>query len=144
MQAALDFAEVTLKAGETTSAAGAVIGARSGIISAAIRDPLHADHAEIRRIIPEKMRAISESGVAVLEEWWALARDVGDYMAYVAGAMTSGRPPVPGDVLELAERTSTHAARLAASAVGAASVALAPFHEKTTANARRLARSVRA
>jgi hypothetical protein len=140
MQAALDLAEVTLKAGETTCAAGAVIGARYGIISAALRDPLHADHAELGRIIPEKMRAISESGVAILEEWWAVAAEAGDYIAYLGRAMAAG----PNDVFELADRTSAHSARLASSVIGVASGALAPFHEKTTSNARRLARLGRA
>jgi len=143
MQAALDLAEVTVKAGETISAAGAVIAARFGIMSAALRDPLNADHAELGRMLPEKMRAFAESGAAVIEEWWALNRDVWAYARYLARATTTGRAPSASAVLEFVERTSAHGARLASSAIDAATVALAPLHQKATSNARRLARRKR-
>jgi len=140
MEAALDLADVILKAGEMTTAAGAVIGTRVWMIAAAQQDPLNADHAELGRMLPEKVQAFSEAGAAVVEEWSALSRDVGDYMLYLGRAMTTGRPPLPSDVLELAARTSAHGARVASSAIGAASVALAPLHKRATSNARRLIR----
>lgn len=144
MQAAFDLVEVSLKAGEMTVAAGAVIGARMGVIAAAQNDPLNADHAELGRMISEKTRAFSESGAAVVKEYWSLQRDVGDYVLYLGRAMMAGRLPLPSELVELAERTSLHATRLATSAVGAAGVALVPLHKKATSNARRLARRKRA
>jgi hypothetical protein len=110
---------------------------------AAQRDPLNADHAELGSMLSEKVPAFSVDGATVVEEWWALNRDVGDCMLYLGRAMTTGRPPLPSDVLELAERTSAHGARLASCTIGAASVALAPLHRKATSNARRLARRTR-
>jgi hypothetical protein len=140
MEAALLLAEVNLKVGEMTVAAGAVIGVRMGVIAAAHHDPFNADYVELGRMVPEKMRAFSEAGAAVVEEYWSLQGDVGNYMLHLGRTMMAGRLPFPSDLVELAERTSIHATRLATSGVGAAAVALAPLHKKATSNARRLAR----
>jgi hypothetical protein len=141
MKAAFDLAEVSLKAGEMTVAAGAVISVRAGMIATAQQDPLNADHVELGRMVPEKVKAFSEAGAAAVEELWSLQRDIADYMLYVARTMTLGRPPArPSDIVEFAERSVTHGARIATTAIGAAAVTLAPLHEKATSNARRLAR----
>jgi hypothetical protein len=139
MEAGLDLADMSLKTGEMTAAAGSVIGARVGLMVAAARNPLSFDYAEFGRMVPEKVQAFSEAGAALAEEWWSLQRDLGDYMLYLGRAMTRGRAPLPSDVIELVERTSTHGARLAASTIGAAGAALAPVHRAATSNARRLA-----
>jgi hypothetical protein len=138
MQAGLDFVEVGTKTGEMAAAANTVIGERVALMAKAARNPLTGDYAEFARIIPEKMAAMHQAGAALLDGWWALQRDVGDYVAYVARAMTTGRAPGPGDVAELMERTSVHGTRIAATAIDAAGVVLAPFHESATSNARRL------
>jgi hypothetical protein len=138
MQAGLDFAEVSTKTGEMAAAANTVIGERVALMTEAARDPLVADYAEFARMLPEKVTATHQAGAALLDGWWALQRDIGDYMVYVARAMTSGRPPGPSDVAELVERTSVHGTRIAAAAIDAASVVLAPFHESAMSNARRL------
>jgi hypothetical protein len=104
----------------------------------AVRNPLVADYNEFARMLPEKVTAIHDAGAALVDEWWALQRDVGDYMIYVARAMTRERPPWPSDVAELVERTSIHGIRIAATAIDAAGVALAPFHHCAVANAQRL------
>jgi len=138
MQAGLDFAEVSTKTNELAAAANTVIGERVALMAEAARNPLAADYAEFGRMLPEKVTAIHQAGAALLRGWWVLQADVGDYMLYVALAMTSGRPPSPGEVDELVERTSVHGTRIAASAIEAAGVAIAPFHESATSNARRL------
>jgi hypothetical protein len=143
MQAALDVADLTLKASEMTAAAGSVIGARVGIMTAAQRDPLAADNAELGRMLPEKLNAFSEAGAAIIEELSALHRDVGAYMLYLGRTVMSGRLPLPRDVVELTERSSAHGARVATSAIAAAGAALAPLHKKAMSNARRLARRKR-
>jgi hypothetical protein len=140
MEAGLALADVSLKASEMTAAAGTVIGARGALMAAAAQDPLSADYAELGRMIPEKMEAFSAAGAALVEEAWALQRDIGDYLLYIGRAMTSGRPPLPSELAELMERSSAHGVRLAASAIGAASVALSSVHKSATANARRLSR----
>jgi hypothetical protein len=143
MQAAFDLAEMGLKTGEMTAAAGAVIATRLRVLAEAQQDPRKADRAELGRMVPEKIKAFSDAGAAVIDEFWSLQRDVGSYMVYVGRAMMTGRPPLPGEMLELAERSSIHGTRLATAAIGAAGVALAPIHKKATANARRLARRKR-
>lgn len=138
MQAGLDFAEVSTKTGEMAAAANTVIGERVALMAEAARDPLGTDYAEFARILPEKTAAIHQAGAALLDGWWALQRDIGDYMVYIARKMTSGRLPWPSDVAELVEQTSVHGTRIAATAIDAAGVVLAPFHERATSNARRL------
>jgi hypothetical protein len=140
MQATVDLAEVSRKAGEMALAAGAVIGARMGVLAGAQNDPLNADHAELGRMVTEKMRAFSEAGVAILAEYWSLQRDVGNYVLFLGQTMMVGRLPLPGELVELTERTSIHTTRLATSAIGAAAVGLAPLHKKAMSNARHLAR----
>ena len=138
MQAGLDFAEVSTKTGEMAAAANTVIGERVALLAEAARDPLVADYAEFARVLPEKVTAMHQAGAALLDGWWALQRDVGDYTVYVTRAMTSGQPPWPSDVAELVERTSVHGTRIAATAIDAAGLVLAPFYESATSNARRL------
>ena len=140
MQAGLDFAEVSTKTAEMAVAANTVIGERVALMAEAVHDPLAADYAEFARIIPEKATAIHQAGAALLDGWWTLQRDIGDYMIYVARAVTSGRPPVPSEIAELVERTSLHGTRIAATAIEAAGVVVAPFHQSATSNARRLSR----
>jgi hypothetical protein len=143
LQAGLSLAEVNLKAAEMAAAASAVIGYRMGLIAAAGQNPLAADHAELGRMIPEKVAAFSAAGLAAMEAYWSLQRDLANYMSHVGRMMTAGRLPLPSELAELAERTSIDAARLAGSGVEAASVAIAPLHRKATSNARRLARRKR-
>jgi hypothetical protein len=138
MQAALDVADIGVKATEMTTAAGSVIRERVGMMTAVHCNPLTADYAELGRMIPEKMDAFSEAGAAVFDEWLALHRDVGDYMLFLGRTIMSGRPPIPSEAVELTERTSAHNDRVATSVIAAVGVALAPFHRKATSNARRL------
>ena len=138
MQAGLDFAEVSTKTAEMAVAANTVIGERVALMAEAVRDPLTADYVEFARILPEKATAIHQAGAALLDGWWTLQRDIGDYMIYVARAVTSGRPTEPRAIAELAERTSVHGTRIGTTAIDAAGVVLAPFHQIATSNARRL------
>jgi hypothetical protein len=75
-----------------------------------------------------------------VEAYWSLHRDLGNYMLHLGRTMMAARLPLPSDLIEIAERTSILAMRIATGGIGAASVALAPLHKKATANARRLAR----
>src|SRR5579884_1071651 len=138
MQAGVDLAEVSAKTVEMAVAANTVIGERVALVAEVARDPLAADYTEFARMFPEKIAAMQQAGVALLDEWRALQRDVGDYMTYVARAMMNGWPPSPRDAAELVERTSFQGTRIAVAAIDAASVALVPFHECATSNARRL------
>lgn len=140
MRAGIDLAEVSAKAGEMAVAANTVIGERIALMANAALNPLTADYTELSHMLPEKVAAGQQAGVALVDEWLALRRDVGEYMTYIARSMVSGWPPTLGDVVEMMERTSSQAARMAATAIGAVNVAMLPFHECATSNARRLSR----
>jgi hypothetical protein len=143
LQAGFRLAQVGLEAAEMAVAAGTVIGFRMGLIAAAGQNPLAADHAELGRIIPEKVVAFSAAGLAAMEAYWSLQRDLGTYMSDVGRMMTAGRLPLPSELAELAERTSIDAARFVGSGVEMTSAAMAPLHRKARSNARRLARRKR-
>ena len=100
-------------------------------------------YAEFARMLPEKAAATQQACAALLDGAWALQRDPGDYMIYIARTMTDGRPPSPSDVVELVERTSFHGAQIAATGIDAATALLAPFHECAMSNAQRLMRRKR-
>ena len=137
MQAGVGLAEVSTKTGEIAIAANTVIGERIALMAKAALNPLAADYTEFSRMLPEKVAATQQAGVALVGEWWALRRDFTDYMSYVARSMRCW-PPTSREVVELMERSSLQGARMAAIAVDAASVMLVPFHECATSNARRL------
>lgn len=143
IQAGNDLAEASAKTSEMAMAANTVIGERIVLMAKAALDPLTADYAEFSRMLAEKVAAAQQAGVALVDEWWALRRDFGEYMTYVARSMTSGWPPTSRDVAELMERTSFQGTRMAATAIGTVSVVLVPFHECATSNARRLSRGRR-
>jgi hypothetical protein len=143
MQTVLDFAEMSTKTGEMATAANRVIGERVVLMAQATRDPLAGDYAEFARMLPEKVAATQQACAALLDGAWALQRDAGDYMIYIARTMTNGRPPSPSDVVELVERTSFHGAQIAAAGIDAATALLTPFHECAMSNAQRLVRRKR-
>jgi hypothetical protein len=138
MQIGLELAEVSIKTGEMAVAANTVIAERVALMVEAARDPLAGDYAEFARMLHEKVAAMQEAGVALLDRWWALQRNGCDYTTCAARSLASGWGQSPGDIAELAERASSHGAWIAVAAIDAASVALAPFHECATSNARRL------
>lgn len=51
-------------AAETINGAGRVVTARSSIIGNAVRSPWTADYAELGRMLPEKIEALSRAGSA--------------------------------------------------------------------------------
>jgi hypothetical protein len=138
VQTGIGLAEVSVKAGDMAMAANTVVGERIALMAKAALDPLTADYTEFSRMLPEKVAAAQQAGVALVDEWWTLQRDIGDYMGYVARSMISGWPPTSRNVAELMERTSFQGTRMASTAIDAVSVVLAPFHECVTSNARRL------
>lgn len=143
MQAGADFAVVSAKTGEMAAAANAVIGERVAMMVEAAQNPRTADYTEFARMLPEKVTAMQQAGTALLDEWWSLRGDIGEYTTYVARVMTEDWPPSPCDVAELMERTFSHGTRMAATAIDDARVMLVPFHGCATSNAQRLSHGER-
>jgi hypothetical protein len=116
----LDLSKLTL---ETLNASARVIDARSRVIHNACRDPLSADHAELNRMVGEKVLAFSAAGWSMAGDAAALQRDWWKLMSVSAGGPL-GR--------------SRRATRLTKRATRSAKKALTPVHRTATANARRL------
>jgi len=140
-QAGFDLVRTNITTGETAVATGVVVGHRTPLIAAAAQTPWLADYEELNRIAPEKIRAFTASGAAVVNEGLSLQRDIGGYFAYLADAMFAGWLPTSANIAQLLDQSADHGATVAARVLGVGGVALGPIHQTTTANAQRLARS---
>ena len=128
---------------ETLDASRKVIDTRTDMMKAAMTDPLCADHAELGRMVPEKLAAFSTAGSAMMDGWMAWNQALLAEATHIGTMASRGRPPTPFEWLALASRSAEFgvAATERSARVGAA--ALAPVHAKATANARRLKRRKR-
>jgi hypothetical protein len=140
MMAGRTMTETSLRAVETVGAANAVIGARSTIIDAAMRSPLTGDHAELARMVPEKVEAFSRAGSAAVTAWWAAQSVWMEHMQHVGSMALRGRPPTIAEVADLGSRVNALALESIEAAAGLGSSMLAPVHREATSNARRLKR----
>jgi len=120
--------------GETAAASDAVIRHRTFTIDSAMRDPLGADYAELGKMVPEKLAAFSQSGMAMFDDMMALQSDCFAQWRDLTAVAMSGRPP-SGKAIGRIERRS---ARIATKISRAGGRALAPIHATATANQRRL------
>ena len=124
---------------ETLDASAKVIGRRSGILSAAARNPLTADYAEIGRMVSEKVSAFSAAGrtaagdCSTLQHLWLKE--------------LSGLGVAPSwnvvDGMGEAARAASRSAKLVERAGGTMLRAMTPIHSTATANAKRLKRKKR-
>lgn len=60
----------SVRAAETFGGANKVVAARGAIIGEAMQSPWAADHAELGRMIPEKIDTLSRAGSAAATIWW--------------------------------------------------------------------------
>jgi hypothetical protein len=122
--------------GETLQASRKVVDARCRTIARASRDPLHADHGELARMVPEKMAAFSKAGAAVLGDVHDLQVQAMAHMQQMLGIALAGRAPTRREAGAIAARSGRMIKRAAASG----GKALAPVHRTATGNAKRLAK----
>ena len=90
--AGAELAQAGVRTGQTFLAADSVIRSRTGTIASAMHNPLDADYAELGRMLPEKMIAVSEAISALMAESWKLWAGVGAQWQALSG-MASGKPP---------------------------------------------------
>jgi hypothetical protein len=131
---ATSLTQAGLKFTEMASASKTVIECRSRTICSAMADPMTADYGELGRMVPEKMLAISQAGMAVLEDMRAWQVDAWAQWQQVTGLAMAGGLPSLAQMEEASSRSMRMANRLAS----AGGKALAPIHETAIANARRL------
>jgi hypothetical protein len=136
--AALDLAGTQLRAAKTVAAAGDVVRKRSDIIDAAVRSPLTADHAELARMVPEKVAAFAQAGSAMSAELVAMQFAWADEMQHLWRMAMKGRAPTAAEMGALADRGSAYALRTTERTARLAEAGLAPIRKQVSANARRL------
>ena len=136
--AALDLAGTQLRAAKTLAASGEVVRKRSGIIAAAMRAPLAANHAVLGRRVPEKVAAVAQAGCAMAAELVSMQFAWADEVQHLWGVAMKGRAPTAAEMQALAARSSAYALRTTERAARLAEVGLAPVHKQVSANARRL------
>lgn len=130
---------------ETAVAAGTVINHRSALIVDAIQRPWAADHAELGRMVPEKVRAFSQSGTNIMQAMVDGHRDLERYVNRVGSLArqmaVSGPLAQPDSMARMIDGAMAHGARQATRSMAAVDAALAPIHKRAVANAKRLSRA---
>ena len=130
------MAETSTKVAETLQASGVVIESRSRTIATASSNPLAGDYNELGRMIPEKVAAFSQAGMAAFGDLQALQLEAVAQWQQMMGIAMRGRAATAAETAAM----TTRSARMTRRATGAAAKALAPIHRTATGNAERLAK----
>ncbi len=119
---------------ETWMASAHVIERRSRLLHAASRDPLSADYAELGRMVPEKVDALTRSAIAGAQAASALHAEV--WGSWQAGLqiLSSGGWPARGEV----DAFMAHFTRMSGIALSTGDHMLDPVRKRVNSNARRL------
>lgn len=112
-----------------------VVAARMPTILSAMQNPIAADHAELKRMVSEKVGAFNASGRSVAAAGDAVHR-AADANARALGRIAGGGVLWPQDWMRLAERNLAALAALAA----LPTTTLAPLQSGVRANDKRLRR----
>lgn len=129
----------SVRAAETFGGASKVVAARGAIIGEAMQSPWTADHAELGRMIPEKIDTLSRAGSAAATIWWDSQAAWMKHFQHLGTMAMRGRVPTAAEIGDLGERSATLMLQSieASARLGAAS--LAPVHRQVATNVRRLA-----
>ncbi|MFS0735892.1 hypothetical protein ABC347_02475 [Sphingomonas sp. 1P06PA] len=134
-KAGQDMWRLGVQSAETYAAAGRVIEKRSGVIGAALRDPLAADYGELGLMGSEKSAAFSASGLSLWNDWVKLQAEMVEQMRDFGTLATWMADP---RALATSSRMAQRSARMTTLAAEMGGKALAPVHKAATANDRRL------
>jgi hypothetical protein len=141
MKVSFGMVGTSVRAGEMMIASGSVVGARMTLMGNAVRSPAEGDYEEIGGILNEKVTAFSQVGQALVDHWSAMLTDTTEQAHRFGSLAFGGRPLGPSDLPGLAEDWLAHSARMMARTMETGGLAMAPFHERATVNARRLSLS---
>lgn len=127
-----------VRAAETFGGASKVVAARGAIIGEAMQSPWTADHAELGRMIPEKIDTLARAGSAAATIWWDSQSAWMKHFQHLGALAMRGRLPTVAEISDLGERSATLMLQSleATARLGAAS--LAPIHRQVATNVRRL------
>ncbi len=140
MAASFAMMHTGMRASQTLSASRDVIDKRSALIGSAIANPLTADHAELGRMLPEKVAAFSAAGTAFWSGWLAWNTALMAEAEHMRVMASRGRAPTPSEWMALAARSAAFGVKSAESGARIGSATIAPVHAKAVSNARRLNR----
>ncbi|MGY4397211.1 hypothetical protein ACVWZA_002405 [Sphingomonas sp. UYAg733] len=135
-----DMSHTGLRAMETLAASNSVVERRTGMIDTAMRNPLAGDYAELSRMVPEKVDAFSQSGLAMANEWWSMQTALLTEVQAFWGMALRGRAPTLAEMSTAGSRATNYALSTAKRGANLGALGLAPIHKKAVANARRLKR----
>lgn len=146
------WADVAVKTAEMLVSSGQVIGTRVGRMARAGVNPSARDRREFALMGSEKVKAATQSGMAVAARmqaanWQLYARAWQQWMASLSAFNSLASSRSVGDALSrqltlfnaLGRSHGTHG-RISSDVARLAGAALKPVHAASTANARRLAR----
>lgn len=132
-------------------AAGQIISARVALMGAAATDPMGADHAELGRMVPEKVEAFSAAGMIMMEhsnqaglEMTRLASD--EMMTAATATMAMATCTDPLQLMEAQgafaaawfDRLTTNFVAMGMMALKAQDAAMKPIQDTVAANTERL------
>ena len=138
LAAGASMRSTSVRAAETFGGANKVVAARGAIIGEAMQSPWTADHAELGRMIPEKIDTLSRAGSAAATIWWDSQTAWVKHFQHLGTMAMRGRLPTAAEIGDLGERSATLMLQSieATARLGAAS--LAPIHRQVATNVRRL------
>ena len=138
MAAGVSIAETGMRLGETLGASNEVIGTRSDMIGRAMHS--RSDHAELARMVPEKLEAFAKSGTAAFDIWSTMGAAWLRETQHLTTMAMRGRLPTATELTALAGRTAAYSIGAVEAGAALGEKALAPVHRAATGNARRLRR----
>jgi len=128
----------SVRAAETFGGANKVVAARGAIIGEAMQSPWTADHAELGRMIPEKIDTLSRAGSAAATIWWDSQTAWMKHFQHLGTMAMRGRLATPAEIADLGERSATLMLQSIEATVRLGAASLAPVHRQVATNVRRL------
>ncbi|WP_152639862.1 hypothetical protein [Sphingobium bisphenolivorans] len=121
---------------EMAWAAHHVIGHRSRLIDAAMRDPMNANLAELSRMLPEKLSAFGKANAALNRAMMDVQADLLEHGSDLSSLLTKGWPPETAVLERIGKRGTDILLKMSL----AGGHVIEPVHAAATANHRRLSR----
>ncbi len=128
----------SFRAAETFGGASKVVAARGAIIGEAMQSPWTADHAELGRMIPEKIDTLSRAGSAAATIWWDSQAAWMKHFQHLGTMAMRGRLPTAAEIGDLGERSATLMLKSIEATARLSAASLAPVHRQVATNVRRL------
>lgn len=138
LAAGASMRSTSVRAAETFGGANKVVAARGAIIGEAMQSPWTADHAELGRMIPEKIDTLSRAGSAAATIWWDSQTAWMNHFQHLGTMAMRGRLPTAAEIGDLGERSATLMVQSIEATARLGAAGLAPVHRQVATNVRRL------